>query len=221
MELGFLHGLQLQLRLAHMVLPCVGYLEFFASHPWWALWWSTLAVSLCCTWAQVPPPPFLLIAFRVFSLGTNFEATVCETATDVTVQFSHINASVSVLNCQKDLSSCLIFSTGDEFPGWITTLELKIKIFSPSGENLTFLLCFFIVAVGSLLRSRMLGPYLIVFSSHWEWVPTGPLPAYEWSRTSVRPSLHCRAETWNAHIPSSFSQCSVLSGRRYGGIRLL
>ena len=83
---------------------------------------------------------------------------MCETATDVTVQFSHINASVSALNYQKDLSSCLIFSTGDEFPGWITTLELKIKIFSPSGENLTFLLCFFIVAVGSLLRSRMLGP---------------------------------------------------------------
>lgn len=33
----------------------------------------------------MPPPPFPLITFRVFSLGTNFEAAVWETVTGVAI----------------------------------------------------------------------------------------------------------------------------------------
>ena len=89
-------GLQPQLRLAYVVLPRVGILSPSLPtcdvHSEGTL--GCLTVLQCCTWAQIPAPrlffffffflpPAFLIAFRVFSLGTNFEAVVWETVTDM------------------------------------------------------------------------------------------------------------------------------------------
>lgn len=51
------------------------------------------------------PHPLLIVAFRAFSLGANFEA-VWETVTAVIVQLSHISASGPKLKYQKDFSFC-------------------------------------------------------------------------------------------------------------------
>lgn len=101
-----------------MYLPCVGHSEFFAPCLRYTVWGKiTWSVSLGCTWAEIHPHP-LLIAFRAFSLGADFEA-VWETVTAVIVQLSRINASVPKLKYQKDSSFCLMFNSGDEFLGWI------------------------------------------------------------------------------------------------------
>lgn len=80
---------------------------------------GTLALSHCA----ILGPCFLIIAFRVFSLRANFEAVMWETVTYGNVRFFHMNASVLILKYQKEVSFCVIFNSGDEFPAWILFLE--------------------------------------------------------------------------------------------------
>ncbi|KAB0382244.1 hypothetical protein FD755_004161, partial [Muntiacus reevesi] len=162
--------------------------------------------------SKAPAPTSLSSAFWERLFGTD---VAHQHSTDVTVQFSHINASVSTLNYQKHLSSCLIFSTGEPFgsllPQPINHLPVpQLTVTSgPWGPGL--LIFHFALQLGLCLVENVLEFDLLLPEGPLSFITPGMVPSMKqsshfWARLDSERFSADSAPYWQAttHPNSTF-----------------